>query len=308
MKLQYIIYGMIVYALIGFSSIYAQADRQSRNIHQQEMQSYVENHVLPVVNPQRDKLDAILSLADRQEVADIRTDLQSMRENRPKRQHKKGETPSAEQKEEFRAMMKTRRLLMTRAWAVADKYETEIAQLLDEIEPHAKTWKEEIRKIKETHRSTKPTNDEGHSREHRKGHRDHSGEHGPRGHHAPRHRKGGMMGMGSLKGMHSPVGFLLWDTSASPFERMPQEDIRTFSVYPNPSTGHATISYELPESGNVQIQIADAQGNVVKSTVHKDKKAGQYTEQLSVQELKKGVYFIQIRSENEVQTQKLVVE
>lgn len=305
MKLQYLISGMIAYVLFAFSSGYAQADRQSKHAHHQEIRSYIETQVLPVINPQRDKLDAILSPADRQEVSSIQTELQAMRQNRPKgqRHHKKGEAPSAEQREAFRDMMKSRRLLMTRAWAVADKYETEIEQLLEEIEPNAAIWKEELGKIKETYRTALEEKDGDRPVEHRKGKRDHSGEHGPRGHRGPHHGRGGMMGM-----IHSPVRFLLWDTSASPFEGIQQEEFNLFSVFPNPSTGQASISYEIRTAGKVQIQVLDPQGNLVKSIVHQDKAAGQYTEQLQVQELKKGVYIIQIQSEDGVQTQKLVVE
>lgn len=89
------------------------------------------------------------------------------------------------------------------------------------------------------------------------------------------------------------------------------DNIGSFNVYPNPTKDNAVISFNLTKNvDNLTIVVKDLLGKDVSSVINSQSfAAGKYT--LSVDEtnqLSSGVYFIQFQADNNVITQKLVIQ
>ena len=79
------------------------------------------------------------------------------------------------------------------------------------------------------------------------------------------------------------------------------------SIYPNPSKGEATLSFNLNNASDVQVQVIDELGRVV-STVANDKmNAGVHTFPINTESFASGAYNVIIRTEGGVFTQHLSV-
>ncbi len=78
------------------------------------------------------------------------------------------------------------------------------------------------------------------------------------------------------------------------------------AVYPNPTTGLATLPYTLTESGEVHIFVTDATGRIIvrQST---QQEAGEHTAQLNLSSCTTGIYMVRFQSGKEVQVQSLSV-
>ena len=81
-------------------------------------------------------------------------------------------------------------------------------------------------------------------------------------------------------------------------------------IYPNPFHNQTTISFYLERPiDKVEIGLFDLRGRSIKSWYDGIAlPAGQYEIQLSNSTLESGIYFVQLRTENEIQTQKLVLQ
>jgi oligosaccharide reducing-end xylanase len=77
--------------------------------------------------------------------------------------------------------------------------------------------------------------------------------------------------------------------------------------YPNPFNPTTTISYYIPQSQNVEIKLFDILGNEVATLVSDQESAGLHVLKFSRGNLSSGVYFYRLRSENIIQTRKLVL-
>jgi len=78
--------------------------------------------------------------------------------------------------------------------------------------------------------------------------------------------------------------------------------------YPNPFNPTTKIDYTIPESGQVKLVVYDILGRVVTTLVNaKDMKAGHHTVNFNASKLASGVYFYQIRTENHIQTKKMML-
>jgi flagellar hook assembly protein FlgD len=69
--------------------------------------------------------------------------------------------------------------------------------------------------------------------------------------------------------------------------------------YPNPFNPPTTISYTLPEAGDVQIKIYDILGREVAKLVDEQKSAGKYTVQWNGSNYASGIYFYSITFNNQ---------
>jgi hypothetical protein len=81
------------------------------------------------------------------------------------------------------------------------------------------------------------------------------------------------------------------------------------NVYPNPCTGPATISYYLPSTGEVMLEIFDISGKKLLSPVSETQSAGNHVLQLDVNSLnmKAGIYLLRISSAGQSQLLRLQV-
>ncbi|MCI4670156.1 MAG: T9SS type A sorting domain-containing protein [Bacteroidia bacterium] len=262
---------------------------------QKEIKAYVEKNVLPVLQPERAKLDTYLSQDDKAELASIRGEIKSMKAQGKEfrkammEARKNGTMPSEDQIDKMREMRKNQRLLMTRAWAVADEYEIEIYEIFDGLKPKAESWKNDLKAIKDKY---KP-----------EGAEDRQGRQGKKG---MGHKQGkGMRGGNPVERLiHSPVQFLLWDGSTE----LPQVNEGSQpTVFPNPSQGNQTLTYKVKTAGDVKIELVDAEGNVVRTVERSQVEKGEQSIDFSTQGLKSGVYIYRITTADGTKTKKIQI-
>lgn len=79
------------------------------------------------------------------------------------------------------------------------------------------------------------------------------------------------------------------------------------AVYPNPASDKVSVMVNAVSSNNAQINIIDIKGAIVKSMVNK-LVSGVNVVELSVADLPKGMYFVQVTSNEATITKKLVIE
>jgi len=79
------------------------------------------------------------------------------------------------------------------------------------------------------------------------------------------------------------------------------------SAYPNPFNAATTISYILPKSTCVTLEIYNILGGRLETLVDTNQPAGHYQITWNASDLSTGVYFYRIQTDDAVQTQKLVL-
>jgi hypothetical protein len=77
--------------------------------------------------------------------------------------------------------------------------------------------------------------------------------------------------------------------------------------YPNPFNPTTSISYSIPNDGNVTLSIYDVIGNEVAVLVNGNKSAGTYSQNFDASNLTSGIYFYTIRADNFVETKKMLL-
>ena len=82
----------------------------------------------------------------------------------------------------------------------------------------------------------------------------------------------------------------------------------SFQTYPNPATSNMSISFELTENSQVEVNIYDVVGAKVRSLDNSSFNQGFHTITTDVSDLKKGMYFIQINTGKSQLTEKVFVQ
>ncbi|MDP2364028.1 MAG: S8/S53 family peptidase, partial [Ignavibacteria bacterium] len=77
--------------------------------------------------------------------------------------------------------------------------------------------------------------------------------------------------------------------------------------YPNPFNPSTTISFGLPEKGNVKIKLFNLLGQEVQTIIDETKEAGTHSINFNAQNLNSGVYLYKIESGSFVQTRKMTL-
>lgn len=77
--------------------------------------------------------------------------------------------------------------------------------------------------------------------------------------------------------------------------------------FPNPFNSQTTISYSIPNTSLVQIQIFDILGREVSTLLNEEKASGNYQINFDASELTSGVYFYRIKARNFVETKKMIL-
>ena len=77
--------------------------------------------------------------------------------------------------------------------------------------------------------------------------------------------------------------------------------------YPNPFNPSTVISYQLPVSSDVTINVYDILGNEIATLVDEYKPAGRYEAEFNASSLPSGVYFYQLKTSEFVQTRKMIL-
>lgn len=77
--------------------------------------------------------------------------------------------------------------------------------------------------------------------------------------------------------------------------------------FPNPFNSQTTISYSIPITSLVQIQVFDILGREVSTLLNEEKAAGNYKINFNASELTSGIYFYRIKASNFVETKKMIL-
>ena len=78
------------------------------------------------------------------------------------------------------------------------------------------------------------------------------------------------------------------------------------TIYPNPTNGLSNLSYSLNTASDVTVKMIDVTGKVISTNSIKGQVAGSHTLELDATELKNGVYYVTIYTDEETVTKKLV--
>ena len=81
----------------------------------------------------------------------------------------------------------------------------------------------------------------------------------------------------------------------------------SMSFYPNPASDRAIISFDLPESAHLSIQILDSRGIFIKQLMEGEAQAGKHELKVNTQYLAEGMYFYQVRIDGEVLSRPFIV-
>jgi sugar lactone lactonase YvrE len=76
--------------------------------------------------------------------------------------------------------------------------------------------------------------------------------------------------------------------------------------YPNPFNPSTTITYALPQAGQVTLQVYDVLGREMAILVNENKMAGSYTATFDASRFSSGVYFYKLQAGSYVQTKKML--
>ena len=80
------------------------------------------------------------------------------------------------------------------------------------------------------------------------------------------------------------------------------------NLYPNPANNSTVLNYSLNASSNVMMNIYDINGRLISSLDKGRQSSGTHTQVIDVRSMDKGVYMIQIITNNAVSTAKLIVQ
>lgn len=263
----------------------------------EEVKKYKDKNVIPVLKEQRKKLDKKISKEDqvkieaiRKKIKAIKSEWKSKKENcegkekcdtkngKPKNcspeDCKKGKTKNSEGKSIIKAEL-------LEAKKLAEKYDGEIEALFLEIKDKKTTWEKDIKNIFEKYKPADAPNHPPHQK-----------------HKTERKKEFGK------------VRFLLMDPNEKTEKDWKKDDEkeiqRNIKVFPNPTTGNATIAYEVKFEGNVSIELLDRDGKILKTFLNKNHKIGEYEESFDLNNFPADVYFYRLTDKMGSETIKII--
>lgn len=80
----------------------------------------------------------------------------------------------------------------------------------------------------------------------------------------------------------------------------------SLSIYPNPATDNATVSYTLDENSDIKVSIYDLSGKLITSVDLKNMAKGYHSYKIDCSMFKNGTYFIQMQNGSETATAKFI--
>jgi len=251
----------------------------------QELKVYKEANMIPVLQAQRAKLEYKINEVDKASIAELRTDMKTMKEAHKekmkgrKEAFKNGERPNREAMHQKRMTAKEAHKSKKEAiGALVEKYDNDITTLLAEVAPKKAQWKTDMKSIKEKYLPAEMNGKEmkrGHGK--RKHHKDQKGKR----YHDDKKEKG------------EKAMFLLLEPNASN-SNLKQALITDVQVYPSPAISNNTIRFELKQAGRVQIDLIDKQGNVLQKVVDELREVGTYNEEVNLSNLNGILFYYRI--------------
>ncbi len=85
------------------------------------------------------------------------------------------------------------------------------------------------------------------------------------------------------------------------------EDIRIETIYPNPLRSSAVLKYSVAHSSTVRLSVYDMFGREVARLIEGNLDPGRYTFTWNAEDIRSGVYILQLRSGSSVQLRKIAI-
>jgi thiol-disulfide isomerase/thioredoxin len=82
----------------------------------------------------------------------------------------------------------------------------------------------------------------------------------------------------------------------------------TVNIYPNPTSSSANVSLNLDQASDVSVSVYDSFGRVVYELTQNNMEAGESTLPLLTEDLAKGVYYVNVNINGNIQTEKLILK
>src|SRR5258706_13105882 len=113
--------------------------------------------------------------------------------------------------------------------------------------------------------------------------------------------------MSSAEQENKIVEFNVFDTFPIPTKIKNPNVLKSWSVFPNPTSGNSFINYTLSTPTTVSIALYDVLGNKLQQLVNDDQEQGEHNATMDLHNLTNGVYVLQIRAGEQIAEQKVVV-
>ena len=108
---------------------------------------------------------------------------------------------------------------------------------------------------------------------------------------------------GNVTGWASNTVTILDDLSLT---NMPTE-VSLSPAYPNPFNPSTSLSYTVPQDGNITLSVYDINGRLVENLVNSYQEAGSYNAVWNASNISSGVYFVRLSASSEILTQKVML-
>ncbi len=251
-----------------------------------ELKSYRQENIQPVMLEQRAKLESKISKADKKAIIDLREKIAAKR-----KEHLEQRKEMAQQHHKHRKDAGMRAghqgfkrghsqgqgfgLMDDEMKKVAEKlvksYGADIEKLFVEIAPKREQWQSDIKAIRETHRPKTAGFRQKTQAE----------------------PKSPSEEMKTRRDFHRKLSFLLMKAENNTESFGVQPD-RKVNVFPNPAGSTQFIEFEVLNPGLVNVEIVDQLGNIVKSVYKGELPKGMNKLEVNVGELKGNMYYYRI--------------
>ena len=81
----------------------------------------------------------------------------------------------------------------------------------------------------------------------------------------------------------------------------------SYTLYPNPISNSATISFSLLKSQKVSLEIFDLNGRLITILANNAFEAGEHSVEWNSEDIKSGIYFLQIQTGDFLKTEKVII-
>jgi hypothetical protein len=83
--------------------------------------------------------------------------------------------------------------------------------------------------------------------------------------------------------------------------------LQSWSIFPNPASPNPSVNYSLSTPSSVNIKVYNVLGKELQQVVNEDQEAGKHQAGIDTEKLAAGIYFLQIRLNNQVESKKMMV-
>ncbi len=271
-----------------------------------EIRNYIHNNVLPVMLPLRERLETKLNDSEKSTIAASKVALKTLHTEcktlrKQMQECRKAQKPIPEDLQlKMMALREKRQAALEPVKAIAEAQKANIEELLAEVSAQKETWKADLKAIMDKYREgSKGHGDKKEGCDKDKDSACKGGEED-----CTKANRGGHVAR-----ILRPVGFLLLDANIMG-EETPNKNNSGFNtqVFPNPSSISNKITFELAESGHVQIDLLNKNGLVLKNVLNEKRPSGPNTIEVDNSILNNDVYYYRISTPKGSETKRFIID